>query len=255
MGNDPAFLFYPGDYLRDTQCLSESTQVAYDRIMCEHMRNICITHQQLKFFTKRLNDDEVDELRMCLSEVEGGFQISWVADSIVKRRNYSESRRKNRLKKGKEDMNNISKTYEQHMENENENENVNKKGNENAKKRKSKNPIHTPMKEAFLTAYEIETGLEYQWTAAHAKNLNGIANKIRKTIKAGGKEVTDQSVINAWSYILENIPDWYKGDGFSISVWNSKFNEMISIIKKPSNNGKQKGATLQEIAKLYGVTS
>ena len=117
MPKDPAFLFYPGDYLRDTQCLSEKTQVAYDRIMCEHMRNICISEKQLNFFTKRLSDDEKEELLMTLTKVEGGFQIVWVAESIVKRRAYSESRRNNRTKK----QDKISKTYVSHMENENEN--------------------------------------------------------------------------------------------------------------------------------------
>ena len=129
---DPGFIFYPGDYLRDTQTLSEKTQVAYDRIMCEHMRNICISKNQLKFFTKRLSEQEIEELMFVLTEVEGGFQIEWVAESINKRRAYSESRRKNRSQKNKKHMNNISKTYEKHMEIENEieNENINeyKKG-------------------------------------------------------------------------------------------------------------------------------
>lgn len=121
MANDPAFLFYPGDYLRDTQCLSEKSQVAYDRIMCEHMRNICITQDQLNFFTKRLNEDEKNELLFVLNKIKGGYQISWVSESIYKRRSYSESRAKNRQSKNKKDM----KTYVQHMENEIEIENVN----------------------------------------------------------------------------------------------------------------------------------
>lgn len=116
---DPAFLFYPGDYLRDTQCLSEKSQVAYDRIMCEHMRNICISQQQLNFFTKRLTDEEKTELMFLLTEVNEGFQITWVADSILKRRSYSDSRRKNRTSKPK----NTSSTYDLHMENEIEIEN------------------------------------------------------------------------------------------------------------------------------------
>ena len=120
---DPAFLFYPGDYLRDTQMLSEKTQVAYDRIMCEHMRNICITKQQLNFLTKRLSPEELEELKMVLTEIKGGYQIEWVADSITKRKAYSESRRKNREGKTKEDMNNTSSTYDKHMENESENVN------------------------------------------------------------------------------------------------------------------------------------
>jgi hypothetical protein len=123
MANDPAFLFYPGDYLRDTQCLSERSQVAYDRIMCEHMRNICITQAQLDFFTKRLTVDEKSELLMVLTPAPGGYCIQWVVESIVKRREYSDSRRKNRSSKDKEskkDMSNISKSYVRHMEIENE---------------------------------------------------------------------------------------------------------------------------------------
>lgn len=122
MAKDPAFLFYPGDYLRDTQCLSESVQVAYDRIMCEHMRNICISQQQLNFFTKKLSPDEIAELKMVLTEVDGGYQIEWVASSILKRKSYSESRSKNR-QGNKKHMKNISDTYVQHMENEIVNEN------------------------------------------------------------------------------------------------------------------------------------
>jgi hypothetical protein len=96
MAKDPAFLFYPGDYLRDTQCLSEKTQVAYDRIICEHMRNICITQQQLNFFTKKLSEDELNELLMVLTRCGDGYQVEWVAESITKRKAYSDSRRKNR---------------------------------------------------------------------------------------------------------------------------------------------------------------
>lgn len=123
MAKDPAFLFYPGDYLRDTQVLSESVQVAYDRIMCEHMRNICISEKQLKFFTKRLTEDEKEELDMVLKKVSGGYEIEWVADSVRKRKAYSESRRNNRTKKDTHKPKNISKTYDNHMENENENVN------------------------------------------------------------------------------------------------------------------------------------
>jgi hypothetical protein len=123
MANDPAFLFYPGDYLRDTQCLSEPSQVAYDRIMCEHMRNICISQSQLKFFTKRLTDEQKEELMMVLTENTEGFFISWVVDSIQKRRAYSESRRNNRKSspvKPDKKQEKMSLTYDEHMDNENE---------------------------------------------------------------------------------------------------------------------------------------
>lgn len=123
MSKDPGFIFYPGDYLRDTQNLSEKSQVAYDRIMCEHMRNICVSHQQVNFFTKRLNEEEKAELLFLLTETEHGFYIEWVFDSITKRKAYSASRSKNRSSKKEEKPPNTSSTYVQHMENEDENEN------------------------------------------------------------------------------------------------------------------------------------
>lgn len=124
MANDFAFMFYAGDYLRDTQCLSEKAQVAYDRIMCEHLRYvedmkiICISQAKHNFFIKRLNEEEKQELAMVLVEIEGGFQIPWVAESISKYKAYSDSRRRNRTGKTKEDINNTCKTHENHMESE-----------------------------------------------------------------------------------------------------------------------------------------
>lgn len=156
MAKDPAFLFYPGDYLRDTQCLSESVQVAYDRIMCEHMRNICISQAQLNFFTKKLSSDEIDELKMVLTEIEGGYQIEWVAESIMKRKDYSESRRKNRSSV-KKDMLIISSTYDKHMVNEIENEN----GIE-VKIESEKNPIALiPENFPFKSEYAIRAMTDY----------------------------------------------------------------------------------------------
>ncbi len=103
MAKDPAFLFYPGDYLKDTQCLSEAAQVAYDRIMCEHMRNISedvnnitVSKDRVNFFTKRLTDDQREEIFHVLIKKSNGYQIEWVAESICKRKSYSNSRAKNR---------------------------------------------------------------------------------------------------------------------------------------------------------------
>ena len=132
---DPAFLFYPGDYLRDTQCLSEAVQVAYDRIMCEHMRNICVSHAQFNFFTKNFSAEEIAQLKTVLIETPEGFHIEWVMEGLNKRRAYSESRRKNRSGKTKKETDsttNTSSSYEEHMENEIENENgiVTEKGKE-----------------------------------------------------------------------------------------------------------------------------
>lgn len=211
MGKDPAFLFYPGDYLRDTQCLSANAQVAYDRIMCEHMRNICISQQQLNFFTKRLSDDEKEEIMHLLRNVDGGFQIEWVAESISKRRNYSESRRKNRSGKNKKHM----LTYVKHMENENENENV----NENKGGVGEKNKI--PSLQEFLDyAHEV---------------LGAKFNELKFSL---------ESKYQAW---VDN--GWKDGNGRKIKNWKTSIRNTIPYLK-PFVNEQQTSSTLSNIKKI-----
>jgi len=199
MAKDPAFLFYPGDYLRDTQCLSEKSQVAYDRIMCEHMRNICITYEQLNFFTKRLSDEEKKEVLMLLKKTKAGYQIEWVAESICKRMDYSESRSKNRKGKSK----NISSSYDNHMEIEIEieNEDVNKKENED--KREKIKRISMPFGEKFnetwkewklykLKQHEFKYKSDGTEQAA-LHSLTSLANDEKTCI-----EIIHQSMANGW---------------------------------------------------------
>lgn len=155
MAKDPAFLFYPGDYLKDTQCLSEAVQVSYDRIMCEHIRNtsldmnnITVSKERVNFFSKKLNIEEKDELLHVLKKVGTDYQIEWVAESICKRKSYSESRSKNRSKKS-ETHENISLD----MVNENEIVSINTlkvKNNENGTKKYQPVNFSTQGEELYL---------------------------------------------------------------------------------------------------------
>jgi len=195
MAKDPAFLFYPGDYLRDTQNFTAEQQVAYDRIMCEHMRNICVSKTQVNFFTKRLSADEKKELLYYLVEVNGGYQIAWVAESIIKRRAYSESRRENKIKKHHK----ICSTYDEHMENEIEieNENVNK-------------DINNKGKEAFVLPDWIpeetwKAYLEIRNKKKAAKTvyaLNLVIKELQKIKKEHGHnpvDVLNKSIKSGWT--------------------------------------------------------
>lgn len=203
MAKDPAFLFYPGDYLRDTQCLSERVQVAYDRIMCEHMRNICISQDQLNFFTKRLTPDEKSELLMVMTKKDCGYQIEWVAESISKRKDYSESRRINRSKK---DISHVEDmlTYVPHMENEIENVNENKKA---TKKEKGydRSKLDFPWSsDLFMKAWDA--WLEYkrsQWKFVFASAnseqvaLHGLLKK-SNGVESVALQIISNSIENGW---------------------------------------------------------
>lgn len=225
---DPAFLFYPGDYLKDTQCLSEKSQVAYDRIMCEHMRNICISQQQLTFFTKRLNDEEKDEIMYLLKKIPGGFQIEWVAESICKRRDYSKSRAENRKGKKK----NISKSYDSHMENEIENEieNINEGEIENFGK--PENLLLVPeMHKVFLAhnpKYPASKDKDY-------KPLYSIANYLCEVGNLpGSPDIHQKKILEAWEPICKTI----KAHNFYSQKTLSTISNQIQEILQISLNGK-----------------
>lgn len=217
---DPAFLFYPGDYFRDTQCLSDNVQAVYVRIMCEHMRNICISHTQLAFFTKSLSAEETSQLLSILTKTNEGYQIEWVVDSIVKRKAYAESRRNNRKGKSKENDNLTKKspsTYVTHMENEDEIENVIVSDNDNRivteevkeSVREKQNIIFPFDTETFRQQWAIwknyranEDGFKYKSFVSEQAALSNLGT-LSKYDEATAIAIMHQSMANGWKGFFE----------------------------------------------------
>jgi hypothetical protein len=118
---DPAILFYTADFLTGTILLNDEQTGKYIKLLCiqhqkghlteKDMLNICKTYDE-DIFSKFQKDDQ-------------GLYFNVRMDTeATKRKNYAKSRRDNRLSKKepeevKEDVNNISETYDEHMENEN----------------------------------------------------------------------------------------------------------------------------------------
>lgn len=245
MASDPAFLFYPGDYLRDTQCLSEKSQVAYDRIMCEHMRNICISQKQLNFFTKRLTDEEKEEIEMVLLKTADGFQIKWVAESILQRREYSESRRKNRTstnKKPPKDM----RTYDTHMEIEDEIE------NEGEGEAINKNP-----NEKYLVDEMIEIFMTYLPNYPTDRNRDAAAANSIFLFLGKGTNVprpTIKDVRPLWEKVSQFISqdDFHKN--YSLSQIDKHIQSITQKIQNGTTTGKNKGITADGLRKAHART-
>ena len=109
---NPAFLFYPSDFITGTAFMSYEDKGKYITLLClqhqhghlskEKMLNICGTNN-LDIFEKF----EIDN--------DGKYYNLRLENEAKKRQKYVESRRENRSKK----------TYVKHMENENINENLN----------------------------------------------------------------------------------------------------------------------------------
>ena len=126
MAKDPAFLFYPGDWLGGTSTFSRFLKGCYMDILVAQFNSGHLSLEEIKTvlgsdfgqawptLQKKFKKDGI-----------GLFFNERLELEIIKRKEYSESRRKNRIKKT------YDKTYDEHMikhmslhmENENENRN------------------------------------------------------------------------------------------------------------------------------------
>lgn len=232
MAKDPAFLFYPGDYLKDTQCLSEKSQVAYDRIMCEHMRNISedmnnitITKERIDFFTKRLSEDEKSEVFHVLNKIGDGYQIEWVAESICKRKSYSNSRAKNRKGKNKEDM----LSYVPHMENANVNVVFDKES------------LTPKMVEIFKSAYPYYP-VDEKVDFPACLNISYKIAKQKGWTKDSVLKENMAAVLEAWGKIVQFSTNdkWYSTR--SIPDFNTEFQRIVQGMTQVGRQQKPKEA-------------
>lgn len=142
MSKDPAVLFYTSDFLTGTTLMSNEQVGKYIRLLClQHQRGILTEKDMLKIC--QTYDEDIYEKFVKTDE---GYFNERMREEFEKRKNYSASRSNNR--KGKKDMNDISKSYVKHMENENENESDNLKEN---KKDRFVKPTLDELKEYMLS--------------------------------------------------------------------------------------------------------
>jgi hypothetical protein len=158
MSKDPAFLFYSSDFLTGTALMSDEQIGKYIKLLCyQHqkghlterdMLKICSTHDE-DIFSKFEKDEN------------GLYFNVRLQQEVEKRKAYSESRRQNRIKK---DMNNISNSYDKHMENENENVIVNRNSIKNKKNLgKKEETIYRSFAHLKITTAEFDKLIADGW--------------------------------------------------------------------------------------------
>lgn len=119
MSKDPAFLFYTSDFLTGTMTMSNEQIGKYIRLLCMQHQKGELSEKDMLYICGTYDEDVFSKFE----RIGLKFINKRLAEEVIKRRHYSDSRRKNRLKKTTEinQVNNMSETYVPHMENENEN--------------------------------------------------------------------------------------------------------------------------------------
>ena len=122
MSKDPAFLFYSSDWLSGTQRMSAEQKGKYIDLLCDQHQNGRLREKDMLNICKTYDEDIFDKFKI---DQDGLYYNSKLETETNRRKAYSESRRKNRTTKNSS-INNISKTYDKHMETGTTNRTINK---------------------------------------------------------------------------------------------------------------------------------
>lgn len=122
MGKDPAFLFYPGDWLGGTMGMSFEEKGAYFELLIFQFNNGKFTEAQAKQVLSICSASVFQKVIQKFFKTGLYYENLRLSEEIVKRKNFSESRRNNA--KSKKITTKPQKAYAQHMENGDVNGNV-----------------------------------------------------------------------------------------------------------------------------------
>ena len=116
---DPAVLFYTSDFISGTLTMTDSQRGQYILLLCLQHQKGYLTEKDMLNICKSYDED----IWCKFIVIEGKFYNERMKNESEKRKKYSESRRNNRSSKDnkEEEKNDISLSYDKHMENENEN--------------------------------------------------------------------------------------------------------------------------------------
>jgi uncharacterized protein YdaU (DUF1376 family) len=239
MSNDPAFLFYTGDFTTGTQFFTDEQVGIYIRLLMAQHQHGHLSDKQVKMICRTHDEDVMLKFE---KDSDGKFFNKRLEDEIFKRKKYSLSRSEN--KKGKtKDMLIISKSYDNHMENENENEN--KDINKDKSKIKNLNGISYEISKLSLVLQSEDSWLE------------SIARKYKCTFEFARNKILDFIIhLEAQGEEAKTLQD-------AKSHYDNWFRIQKDLKLKTKNNGTNRKAgspipqdeLLQAVAKAYGYTN
>jgi len=192
MSKDPAFLFYPGDFLGGTAHMTDEEAGCYMRMLCHQFNLGPLSEERIK----RLCPDAKlwQSIRdKFVKNNQGQFYNKRLLSEKERRKKYCDSRSKNRKiskidkKTYVKDMNNISKTYVKHMETENET------------KTKDINKAKTTTE----TANEVVDVMNLEWGSKYKKS--------RSTLEPINARINDGNSVDECSIVIRHCKAQWMG--------------------------------------------
>jgi hypothetical protein len=105
-------------------------------------------------------------------------------------------------------------------------------------------------RDIFLDAYRAHTGAGYYFAAKDAGALKQTLVKIEHLNSSADADLTKAT----FEALMKNLPKWYRDNAFSLTVINSKFNEIVAEIRKKDGKASNadNGISAGLRARLFG---
>lgn len=225
MSKDPAFLFYPNDYLGGTMGMTFEQKGAYIDLLIYQFNNHHFTEEQAKQVLSICFANAWQVLKNKFKK-EGEFYFNErLRTEVDKRKAYTESRRINALHPKKP-----RKAYAKHMGNGNRNENID---------------INEVNKEQIIPDWiPKNTFLEYQNSRKKkikTQSLNRFFNSLKKICdetRASPEDILNQSIVNGWEGIF---PLKNGGNGNGSGNTRHGFNGGTGTVNAKTGNAQSDG--------------
>lgn len=217
MSKDPAFLFYPSDFLIGTTFFSDEEVGQYIRLLCYQHQLGHIHENHMKIISKSYDFSTSQVWRKFVKDKDGLWYNERLDIEKTKRANYAVSRGNNKKGHFKEKI--ISKSYENHMVNENISENEDVVLVETTVKSSEQSVFMSK----FMGIYLKNTGLTYNDKKTDYILIAGLIKKHSFPVVQLKAEILQD--------LCKGRKAWFTKDGFSsftISTLSKHFNSIIN---------------------------
>ena len=103
--------------------------------------------------------------------------------------------------------------------------------------------VFNECKSVFSAEYRKTAGVPYVFGAKDGVALASIIKKL--------EAMGESNIPGAFTVIVQNLPEWYRKNAFSIPVINSKFNEIIASISKKTGSTNGNNAAREAVRNAF----
>lgn len=103
--------------------------------------------------------------------------------------------------------------------------------------------VFNACKSVFSAEYRKTAGVPYVFGVKDGVALASIIKKL--------EAMGESNIPGAFTVIVQNLPEWYRKNAFSLPVINSKFNEIIASISKKTGNTNGNNAAREAVRNAF----